>query len=368
MIRLVKSLVLFLFIPVQFSLAQVVFMDSDTKLPIPSVNVYNGTGNLIGFSNKEGRMELIPEIKLDKAYQMELSVQHVSYESKVLKLAKDEQVVLLQARENQLREVVVSSKPNAEFLCVKGYFRSLETFNLKHKYYSDGIVEFYIPLKKGKVKYRLVDYRIYQDSAVVIDYRQKMWTFFQTPRIAEIFAGRLMDRMADYTLQKVTDKKFRILKKGSEVGHIISPKESESVSFYIDHVLPDSVKLEKVLSIEAKIRHDVYIENYSQVPFEELSPKDLLNVYQLVTGTIKRKAEFGHIPYEVMNEFHVMEQHFLSAKEYKTLESKLIKNFNKTSDKSSFSRPFWEELEAFNISPINKGLEAQLDKNLKLVE
>lgn len=369
MIRLVKLVILFFFIHVHSLLAQVVFVDSTTKLSIPSVNVFNINGNLIGFSNKNGMMELIPEMKTGVMYPLDISVQHVSYESKSFKASKNgaEQVVFLQPRTNQLKEVVISVPPAAEFLCIKGYFRSLETFNLKHKYYSDGIVEFYVPLKKGKVKYRLVDFRVYQDSAVTEDYRQKMWTFFQTPRIAEIFAGKLIDRLADYTLRKISDKNFKLLKKESEVGHITSA-ESGSVSFYVDHILPDTVRLEKVLSIEAKLRHDVYIENYSHGPIEDLSPKDLLNVYQLVTGTIKRKAEYGHIPYEVMNEFYVMQTELLSAKEYQVIEPSLLKNFNKASEKSVFSKPFWNDLDAYNISPTNSSLEAQLGQNLKLLK
>jgi hypothetical protein len=366
MIRLVKLVILFFFIPIHFLLAQVVFVDSDTKLPIPSVSVFNVNGNLIGFSNKNGMMELIPEMKAGGLNPLDLSVQHISYESKAFTASKNgaEQVILLQPRANQLKEVVISINPTAEFLYIKGYYRSLETFNLKHKYYSDGIIEFYVPLKKGKVKYRLVDFRVYQDPAVTEDYRQKMWTFFQAPRIAEIFPGKLMDRMAEYTLRKVSDKKYFLLKKESEVGHIAST-ESGPVSFYVDHILPDTVRLEKVLGIEAKLRHDVYIENYSHAPIEDLSPKDLLNVYQLVTGTIKRKAEYGHIPYEVMNEFYVMQTEFLSAKEYQVVEPSLL---NKASDKSVFSRPFWNDLATYNISPINSGLETQLDQNLKLMK
>lgn len=370
MIRLLKLVILFLFSTTHFSLAQVVFVDSESKLPIPSVSVYNITGNLIGFSNKDGMMELIPETKRGEIFPLEGSVEHISYESKSLKISKhtSEQIVLLLPRVNQLKDVVISFSPACEFLRIKGYYRSLETFNLKHKYYSDGIVEFYVPLNNGKVKYRLIDYRIYRDSAVTSDYRQKMWTFFQTPRIAEIFAGKLKDRIANYTMKKNAEKNYQLLKKESEVGHITVNDESGSVSFFLDHILPDSVILEKVLSIEAKIRHDVYIENYSKRPIEELSPKDLLSVYQLVTGTIKRKAEHGHIPYEVLNEFYVMENEFLSAKEYKNIEPKLVKDFNKTSDKSAFSQPFWADLDAYNISPIIKGLEVQLNKNLRLVE
>jgi hypothetical protein len=369
MIRLVKLVLLFFIIPVNFLLAQVQFKDSHTKLPIPSVSVFNNNGNLVGVSNKDGILALIPEVKAEGIYPLDLSVQHISYETKSIKVPKNgaEQIVFLELRTNQLKEIVVSIKPAAEFLCIKGYYRSLETFNLKHKYYSDGIVEIYVPLKKGKVKYRLVDCRVFQDSAVTEDYRQKMWTFFQTPRIAEILPGKLIDRMADYTMRKVSDQNYKLLKKEGEVGQIIST-QGGPVRFYVDQVLPDTVRLEKVLSIEAKVRHDVYIENYIHSAIEDLTPKDLISVYQLVTGTIKRKAEDGHIPYEVMNEFYVQQNEFLTAKEYQAIEPSLLKNFNKKIDKSEFSRSFWNDLDAYNISPINSGLAAQLNNNLQLVK
>ncbi|MCW8310725.1 hypothetical protein K7A41_05790 [Sphingobacterium sp. InxBP1] len=349
-------------------MAQLVFLNNETELPVPSANIYNSKGNLIGFSDKNGKMELIPEARSLIVYPMDILVQHVSYDPERIRIISNEikQNVLLRPRENKLKEVEIVSRP-ADFLCLRGYYRSLETFNLKHKYFSDGIVEFYIPLKKGKVKYRVLNYRIFQDSAVVDEYNKKMWTFFTTPRMAEIFTGKLTDRLKNYEFKNYGDRRTELIKKEKVVGYISPSVDQQSVSLYVDQVLPDSVNLEKILSIEAKTRHDVYIENYRNHKISDLSPKDLINVYQLVTGSIKRKAEYGHIPYEVMNEFYVMDSEFLSTKEYKLLEPTLIKNFNKTYDKSSFSSSFWEELDAYNIPPINDVLANQIGENLKLV-
>ncbi|WP_437921911.1 hypothetical protein [Sphingobacterium sp. LRF_L2] len=349
-------------------MAQLVFLDNETKLPVPSVNIYNSNGNLIGFSDKNGEMELIPEIRTSIVYPIDVSVQHISYDTQRFKILSEEikQNVLLHQRENKLEEVEIVKIPAADFLCLRGYYRSLETFNLKHKYFSDGIVEFYIPLKNGKVKYRLLNYRVFRDSAVVDEYNKKMWSFFTTPRMAEIFSGKLSDRLKKYEIKNYDDRRTELIKEEKVVGYISPSLDQQSVCYYVDQVLPDSVNLEKILSIEAKTRHDVYIENYRNHKISDLSPKDLINVYQLVTGSIKRKAEYDHIPYEVMNEFYVMDSEFLSTKEYKLLESTLVKNFNKTYDKSSFSSSFWEELDAYNIPPINDVLAKQIGENLKL--
>lgn len=364
------SCVLFI-VSTQFSFAQqVVFLDMDTKLPIPFVNVYTNKGNLIALSNKDGQLEMLNKSKLSSAYPMQIRVQHIAYHTLAHQINNATKIdtVFLETSANRLDEVVVHAHPDADYLCLKGYFRSLETFDHKHKYFSDGIVVFYIPLKKGSVKYRLVDYRIFQDSAVVNDYKEKMWTYFQPARMVNLSSQKLIDRLDGYTLKEESDSRTSILKNADEVGHISSNKDQQIVRYYLDKVLPDSVKLGKIFRLEAKVKHDVYLENYSFHPLPDLMPKNLLNVYELATGSIKRKAKDGHIPYETINEFFVMEQQFLSAKEYKILEPSLTKNVYKTRDKSSFSNPFWEDLAAYNIQPINAGLASQLGQNLKLVE
>jgi len=48
-----------LLFPVQSLVAQVQFIDELSLQPIPSVNVYHQKGNLIGFSTKDGLLEII---------------------------------------------------------------------------------------------------------------------------------------------------------------------------------------------------------------------------------------------------------------------------------------------------------------------
>lgn len=367
----VKTQFLLLFALVHFSFAQqLVFIDADTKLPVYAVNVYNASGRLIGFSNREGLMNIINNKKTAEVYPLHLTLQHVSYNTKLIAINEKEVVdtVLLERKTNRLNEVFMPSPISSDFLCLRGYFRSLETFDRKHKYFSDGIVEFYIPLKKGKVKYRLLDFRIYRDSAVEEDYKEKMWTFFQAPRMVEMFRGKLFERLKGYSLSSNSGNRIEILKKGTEVGHIQLSQKPETINFYLDTVLPDSVMIEKIFRIEARIKHEIYNENYAQHVLEDLSAKNLLNVYQLITGTIKRKAEYGAIPYEIVNEFYVQYNYFLSSKEYKAIGSSLTKSLYKTLDKSSFSSPFWEGLDDYNIRPLKVDLANQLGRNLKLVK
>lgn len=365
---ILKLFLCLLLLPIKSLMAQVQFIDEVSLQPIPSVNVYHQKGNLIGFSTKEGILEFIPEGKAKISYPLQIHVQHVSYENATLQIANenDKKTIRLKPRANVLPEIVMN-KPDAAFVCIRGYFRSLETYNLEHKYFADGIMEFYIPLKKGRVKYKLLDYRVYRDSAVVKEYNEKMGPFFQAPRVVDIAAGKMLDRLTKLQQIETSDSSISLQKKNSEVGHVLIAKSQNSLSFYQDEVLPDTVRFQKIFRLEAKIRHAASIENYASTSLNTVSAKDLQNVYQLITGSIKRKAEFGHIPYEVINEFYVMDRSFLSESAYKKIESELTKNVYKVPAHSRYKERFWENLTPYDIAPINQGLATQLGKNLKLV-
>lgn len=363
----IKLLISLVFSQLYTAQAQVFFLDSVSQLPIPAVNIYHSEGNLIGFTNKDGLLEFIPEVKNQNLKSATITAQHLSYGTKTIRIINEQQIVKLSPKTNQIKEINLA-QPSADYVSLKGYYRSLETFNLRHKAYSDGIVEFYIPLRKGKIKYRLIDYRIYRDSAVVDDYNDKMGPFFQAPRVVDLYAGLLADRLKKIEVIESSNTDRKLLKKGVEVGNIIISEKGETARLYIDHVLPDSSYLEKIFRIEAKIRKDVSIENYTLRPFESLSPKDLRSVYQAISGSIKRKAEHGHIPYEVINEFYVIERSFLSREEYKKIDTDLIRNIYKIQPKSKYTHAFWEGLDTSGISVIPKNLTSQLGRNLQLVE
>ena len=370
MSRLLKTCLFLCLLYWQQASAQQVFIDQSSNLPIPSVNIYNSKGNLIGFSNKDGLLELIPELKNKLSYPLEIYAQHIAYSSKSFQVSSSnaEQQLYLTARANLLEEILVS-KPSSAYVCLRGYFRSLETFNLQHKYFAEGIIAYYIPLqKKGKVKYRLLDYRIYRDSTVVDDYNEKMSAFIMAPHIPQLTYGKLKDRLLKYEILEKDKQNFQILKKNAVVGSIQSNATAGSLSFYLDGVLPDSVAFKKLFRLEAKVRHEVFLENYSNTSLANASAKDLSTVYQLITGSIKRKAEHGHIPYEVINELYILDRKFLAEPAYKQIESSLQKSIYYVPKKSQYSHAFWEAIDPAIIGSLNSGVAKQLGQNLKLVE
>ncbi|QBQ41122.1 hypothetical protein E2P86_08115 [Sphingobacterium psychroaquaticum] len=363
-----SSLVLYIFcLSVQ---AQISFVDAVHKQGIPALNVYHKNGTLIGFTDKDGIFNFLEGAKESIPKPWEVVVQHVSYERASFTLLENQKTQILELipRTNTIAEIVVDRK-HRDVVVLRGYYRALETFNLQHKYYSDGIIVYYIPLTKGKMKYQLIDYRVYRDSSVVRDYDKKMSGFFQIQRVPSLSTKGLLERLEKLNLREESNTGItKILKNDVEVGNIRPSSDGETMQYFRDGVLPDSIRHTKIFRLEAKIKNAVNLETFVKRPLAASSPADLQNIYQNVVGSIKRKNEYGHIPYEGLAEFYVMERSFLTAEEYKKIEKQLERNIYKTPMKSQFKRKFWEDLKAHQIPDVSEALGLHLGTKLKLIE
>lgn len=325
-------------------------------------------GALIGFTDKTGVTQFLDNGVKKQKLPLAITVQHISYETKTFSLVSldDKQLYFLEPRAQVLKEVTVNAKPK-EVVVLKGYFRSLETFDHQHKYFSDGIVEFYIPLKKGKPKYRLVDYRVFIDSTVAKDYNAKMGRFFMIDRMVNIDNRKLMKRLEDLAKENDRSNRIRLLKKGNEVGYLTTDADRSNVQLYLDKVLPDTVVNEKLFSLEAKTFHEVTIENYNAIELNSITPFNLTAIYQNIVASLKRKKEYGHIPCEILNEFYAMENGFITEEEYKSNQKGLMKSIYTTPKKSNYKTRFWEKLDDYHIPMLNDGLAKKLGENLQLI-
>src|SRR5690606_6693605 len=95
-------------------------------------------------------------------------------------------------------------------------------------------------------------------------------------------------------------------------------------------------------------------------------PENITSIYENIVASIKRKEEFGHIPYEVINEFFVMEKEFISLENYKKIERTLAKNRYIKPSKSKYSYQYWTKLSQYNIPKFNVGLHDIL--GIQLIE
>jgi len=137
-------LIIISFFHVSTSFGQIVILDSISSNPLPAVSVFNSAGKLLCISDNNGKVRLDIE---NIASQDNLTFQHVSYNSKEIGLTKlfsSEGVIKLSPMTILIEEIKINNKIK-DWLMLRGYYRVLETFDGKNKYFTDGIVQFYIP-------------------------------------------------------------------------------------------------------------------------------------------------------------------------------------------------------------------------------
>lgn len=189
---------------------QAVFQDSISALPIGGVNIYNKEGNFIAFTDVHGTLQFVEGFDQNQESIFPVTIQHISYESKVvpIELFRNSEIITLIPRSILLDDIVVSAK-QPDVLCIRGYFRTLETFNLKHKYYIDGIIEYYIPTNGKKVRFKLIDYRIFCDSLVLEEFKDKMGNNFSMGFLPEVSLHSILFSSKTMLSKKVLTKNQR---------------------------------------------------------------------------------------------------------------------------------------------------------------
>ncbi|OYD41442.1 hypothetical protein [Sphingobacterium cellulitidis] len=351
------------FFIVSISRSQVVLLDSITNSPIAAVSVFDSNGHLISISDKNGTIYLNEEKLSDLDY---FSFQHLSYRSKEISLKNilaTERLVKLSPSTFVIDEIEINNKPK-EWLILKGYFRALETFDGKNKYFSDGIVKFYIPLtqKKAKIKHSIEAYRVLGNKEAIKAYKEAMGPFIEPPRIPNISSTPIHLGLSKEYEIKSQETSANIYKQQVKVGEIkIDPNGKAQT--YIDFVLPDSMIKKKLFRIEGIRTSQVRIETYDVSRLSDITLQNLQSWYSHTIGSIKRKNNLGYFHYEILSEFYVMERSFLTNQEVETKKSIFNKNAY-LDEKSNYTQEFWKDLERYGIPSIAPAVVKQFDKEL----
>ena len=310
--------------------SQTIFQDTVSSLPIGGLSIYNKNGNLVAFTDVQGSIRFLDSSDQNLENYFPISTQHISYESKVITidLFKKNKTIKLTPKPILLEEILVQTK-SPDVIIIKGFFRSLETFNLQHKYFIDGIIEYYIPTNGNKVKFKLIDYRVFCDSTVIEEFRNKMGNYFGINFIPKISKNSVLLSSPNYKIQDKENNKSDILKGNVKAGYIVCTKDPEQLQICIDLISSKTPKQEKIFRLEAKTYSNIIVENYSSTCISNIDTKNLISTYQNLTGSIKRKPEFGHLPYESSIEFYILERSSLSFKEFSRKKERLVQIFIK---------------------------------------
>jgi len=349
---------------VKSSFAQLRVVDSLSKVAIPAVSVFASDGRLLGITDKDGLLELdtlsiLPSTKL--------IFQHIAYSTKEINWSDVavEDVVNLSVGVIVIPTIAVSGEQK-DWLVLRGYFRSLGSFDGGYRFFSDCIIYYYIPLKAKNVKskFRIEDQRFYGNTEKMALFKEVMGPFVEPPMIMNIQAKALHERLSkEYEIQK-DGEKYNFLKKGQKVGEMKS-LPGGMVQSYIDYLGPDTVQHKKILRLEGFIKQLAYIETYEGERIENVHLSQLKGIYKSTVASIKRKKRFGFIPYGYLSEFYVMDRAFLRDDELELLKGSFTKSMY-LKEESSYKSDFWKDLDKYGIPALPEGVEKKIGKELKL--
>ena len=135
-------------------------ISKSTQKPLTKVSILANNGNLIGYTDIDGKIDRSLIKKEDENFTLvynnsELSI--LSYQQ----LQKD--IIPLEERIKDIETVIIDSKKASKYILIKGYFNTYVTVNNKINCYADGIITFVFENKSQKLKSaNIQEYRVYR--------------------------------------------------------------------------------------------------------------------------------------------------------------------------------------------------------------
>ncbi|MGD9556819.1 MAG: hypothetical protein AB7V25_07365 [Mangrovibacterium sp.] len=358
-LKLMFTVLNFFLISWNFADAQVQIIDQSDRAPIPFVHVISEEGIIIGTSDIEGIIDLreIIEVKTDS-----VSFQHISYQNKTVskeKLIRGKKVELTK-RNILIPEIVVSSQSQPVYLVLKGFYRSYQIENGVPKYYTDGIVEYYI--SKNKLKNRVLQHRSFRNKKLEAAEKKRINTVSMVVAgVPYIDAKTSIDALdKDYIISDRSEKRI-ILKENSEVGAVSYDSQSNMAVVNVDLIAPAKEKENSLFNYTSKITGINIIENYKSPDLINLEKVDLVSRKEYRKIFFKHKKEKDFTEIDGLHEFYVLDKKYLYKSDLKSID---LSSFFGLSRSSEYIDAYWNDLEKYGIEKLPEYIEKLLGTTL----
>lgn len=358
-----KIIFLLLFLFINTTKGQVHLIDSISREPIVGANIYSNEGKSLGISDINGVVNVsrLSNSSLDKVL-----IQHISYNSKEVsaQIFSEASTVLLVPRSVQMDSVVLQHVNNYDYVILKGYFRTYDLFNNKPKYFYDGIVEYYIPIKNNKrVYHKVLAYRLFENQESLNEYVEIFGKLFlEPPKLFTVKKESYLDYVSKDCVFVEKNDKIEIMRNGLSMGFIQKTK-TNNTQIYFDKVPPHSKISRSFFRLKGELYRGLIVENYFGENIKKPSLVNLISKTRSSIGSVQRKKAHGFIPMEMFEEFYVLERTYLLNKDIDNLKGHFTKSIY-LGDKSQYNERFWEHLDAYNVPSLSSVLQSTLNSEL----
>jgi hypothetical protein len=343
-------------------LSQKIVIDSLSNKTISFAEMYSEKGEILGITDYNGEISLEQLTKINKLNVKQINIRHNNYQNRNISLKElfsSNNISLIpfqMDKINKLDEVIVLSHNKKKYIKLTAYFRNIQFNNNQPQYYMDGIVEYYISTKNGKVKINVLQNRSLKDPDIIqIDEKGLIRLNFNIAGVPSF--GNFIDYQKlekEYTINDLNN--FGTVNKDNlEIGKIRTEDEKTFLDMEIY-----SKKNPKVMSL---LGTESILENYTVNAIYRKNKsinklKDLLYFKEYREYNIKQKRDIVYTHINCINEVYIID------KEFTDVEAKSDNNFYSFINESNYEDDFWKKANNNYITPIPETVIQFIEKKV----
>lgn len=345
------------------SFGQLHIVDCKDNTSIPFVLVISDKGIIIGTSDVDGIIDFRNNTSLKNEKNTSISLHHISYQNKEVEISSllNTDTIRLTPKDVLIPEIIISNKAEPVYLVLKGYFRSYQMENGVPKYYTDGIVEYYI--SKNQLKNRVIQNRSFRNKELVDAEKKRVNTVSMVVACTPyINAKTEIDELnKDYTFEILNNQKV-IKKENVNVGFLSFNKPLGLTELNIDLIAPAKEKTRSLFNYTSKITSINITENYASPDFSTIQKDELVNRKEYRKIFFKHKKDKEFIEIDVLHEFYVFEKKYLYKSDLKGVDNS--SNFS-LKESCNYTTEYWNEVDKYGIEKLPSDIEKLLGTTLE---
>jgi len=330
------------------SQAQLQFLNKETSEPVSNVKIFNQKGEILEISNYEGFTE--PEnLKISK--NDTLNIFHYDFKPKNLTLTEvleKNEIFLTPSTVKNLEQVIITAK-KPRYLKITGYFISYQLIDKTAQSFLDGIIEYYIDLKKDNFKeYNIKSSRLFKNNQLIKQLKKKKG------KVINLVGSNILPFSFEEEILinewKNSDEKFESILNGDKVG-IFNQKDKNS-DITLEYYTPENPREISLLGLSTIVSHHLIREKFkSSIPKIE----NLESISKFYSSEMTKKGQ--SIDYELEQDFFVSNVKYLNKEQFKSETDEVNHQLN-----SQSTSDFWVEY-LDNIPP---SIKNKLNKELEI--
>lgn len=342
------KLVLFFFIGFNSFLFSQEFRDQSSNEKISFVEIYSSKGDLIGVSDQNGLLNQNLKDKIITSNSKIITISRQFFENKELDINEFLKTKIISLKRNviELQEVNVSKPKNSKYLKLKGYFRSVQINDNKPHYFNDGIVIFFVSLKTGKIKTKVLSNRSFEDKSITQLSKAYNFSIVGVPLFNDLIIKENL--LKKYNL--IEDKsKISVIDKIKSKTRGYLAKTNDNTELQLSIFSIEEPQIMKLFGMESKLDSYNISAVYSNIG--DLGLKNILFFKEIRSYNLRKSKKDSSIQIDATHEFYLLEKKYVD----KIDENDFNDNYSFITP-SKYQSVFWKEIDNELYKPYPKSL------------